>query len=297
MNCFLQNFIQVFKDPIYIKLLCNWTDTDTLTRQWSKMKPPNTRIQCLLASDNKEPDYWVIINRPLNDAVFIPEKTIVFHMEPNTADWYSWYQYLPLLKVFSHETDYNNIEWHLSWSWIRLFKEPLPKKNKVLSAVVSTKYQDKGHRLRVDFLRFIDNNNILSIDIYGTDTTYKHYKGKLPHQCKDDGLFPYKYHFNAENNAIHNYVTEKLVDAILAECLCFYWGCPNIQDLIDPRAYIVLDLEQDPQVNLNIIHNAILNNEWERRLPFIKAAKQHVLKHMNFFNRVEDIVISKDNKN
>ena len=55
-------------------------------------------------------------------------------------------------------------------------------------------------------------------------------------------MFPYKYVFNCENNWERNWITEKLVDGILAECLVFYSGAPNVGDYIDRRAFVQLDL-------------------------------------------------------
>lgn len=274
---------------INIKLLCNWTDSLTITKSWNNMKPPNAKIH--LVDDDTQPDYWVIINAPRPGDFFIPQNTIVFHMEPNTVDWYSWYKDLHLFKVFSHKDEYNNIEWHLSWSFNDFIQRPIPEKTKTFSTIVSNKYVDIGHRLRVDFLKELDK--VFTIDIYGTDSNYKQYKGSLPPHCKDDGIFPYKYHFNAENNPIDNYFTEKFVDAILGECLCFYWGCPNLEKYFDPKAFIRLDLNDTFQTNLYKIQHAINNNLWEQRITYIRTEKQKILNQMNFFHRLYKTISNK----
>ena len=38
----------------------------------------------------------------------------------------------------------------------------------------------------------------------------------------------------------------------MAECVCFYVGCPNIQDWVDPACYILLD-QNSFENSLNII--------------------------------------------
>ena len=53
---------------------------------------------------------------------------------------------------------------------------------------------------------------------------------------------PYRYTIAVENSAHDNYFTEKIIDALLSECLPFYWGCPNFATHIDPRAFITLPL-------------------------------------------------------
>ncbi len=106
---------------------------------------------------------------------------------------------------------------------------------------------------------------------------------------KDKAMFPYKYVFNAENHEIRNYYTEKLIDGILAECLVFYWGCPNIRDFFDERAYVKLELA-DFEKDFQTIVRAIEENWWEKRLPYIREAKQRILNETQFFPRIESIL-------
>ena len=88
-----------------------------------------------------------------------------------------------------------------------------------------------------------------------------------------------------ENNSIHNYFTEKLVDGVLAECLVFYWGCPNVDMYIDSRAYVQLsgDFEEDYKTILYMI----THNEWERRLDVIKQEKKRIIEKLQMFPRLK----------
>ena len=45
---------------------------------------------------------------------------------------------------------------------------------------------------------------------------------------------------------------EKIWDSIMAECVCFYVGCPNIQDWVDP-ACISYSTKTVSKNSLNII--------------------------------------------
>ena len=102
-------------------------------------------------------------------------------------------------------------------------------------------------------------------------------------------MFPYKYVFNVENNSIKNYYTEKLVDGILAECLVFYSGCYNVKEYIDEKAFVYLQLD-DFEKDYKIVQDAIQNNLWEERLPYIRKAKQKILNYLQFFPRLERII-------
>ena len=118
---------------------------------------------------------------------------------------------------------------------------------------------------------------------------YKNYKGSLHYHEKDNALFPYKYTFNVENNSIRNYCTEKVIDAILSECLIFYSGCYNLKDYIDEKAFVYLELNNFEH-DYNIIKNAIENNLWEKRLPHIRKEKKRILEYYQFFPRIERIL-------
>ena len=118
---------------------------------------------------------------------------------------------------------------------------------------------------------------------------YRSYIGKLPEDNPLYGIKPYKYYFMCENNAEHNYATEKIWEPILCETLCFYWGCPNLDDYIDSRAYVRLDVA-DKEGSLRIMEDAIKNDLWSERIPYIRAAKEKILNELAFFPRLQSII-------
>jgi hypothetical protein len=289
-----------------LKLLCNWTDS--LKDDWEKMVPPphlkkkkeggGGRQWVLLDSDDaNEPDYWIIINAPPPNASWVPSRTIVFQMEPHmdAGRWGEWANPTGMLRVFSHATDYNNIEWHLGLSQQELLTRSIVKeKDDVVSVILSSKNADPGHVLRNAFVEYLLSDRVedheveVKLHVFGNNI-YNNTNIHLPPNRKEVGLFPYKYHFAAENNSIFNYFTEKIVDAILSECLCFYWGCPNIATHIDPRAYIYLDIRK-PKESMELMMRAIQNNEWEKRIDVIREVKRKLLTEMNMFSRIESIL-------
>ena len=175
-----------------------------------------------------------------------------------------------------------------------------PKKSKILSSIICNLTYIYGHKKRVNFLKYLDQINV-PIDIYGkkyTSAKYadqkifnqlKNYRGSLPKFNADIGLIPYKYTFNAENCSEINYNTEKVNNSILCECLLFYWGCPNLEDYIDPNAFIRLDLDK-PEESLKIIEDAIKNNEWEKRIDIIRKEKVKILNKLQLFPTIENII-------
>lgn len=285
---------------IRVMLYCSWTSSQELCNLWNKMSKGNYTWNNIMIVSEEPADYYVIINRPPQDAVIDPMKTIIFRMEPymenNLEAWGEWAN--PLANNFKfvgfHSEHYNNNEWHLSKTYSQLLSEPVDKNkelNKILSTVLSDKYKDPGHIKRIDFVKFLETKG-LEVHVFGGNKfEWKDYKGVLPPHQKDDAMFPYKYTFNVENYDIKGYYTEKLIDGILAESLVFYNGCPNIKEYLDERAFVWLDLlnfEDDYQK----IKNAIENNLWEERLPYIKETKNKILNETQFFPRLENIISS-----
>ncbi len=291
--CFITNKKRVL-------LTCNWTDSKTLCELWNKMSKGNYTWNNIEIVHEEPADFYCVINSPPTGYV-IPDltKTVYFQMEPhmscNQQMWGHWalpndYIKNSLLFCGIHTEHYNNNEWHLSRTYNQLSTEKIVKLEScnVISTVLSTKYRDPGHIKRIDFVKFLEQNGVI-VDVYGGDSGWKNYKGTLKAHEKDNALFPYKYTFNAENHEINNYYTEKIVDAILAECLIFYWGCPNICSLIDERAFVKLELV-DFEKDLQIIQEAIRDNWWEQRLPYIQEAKRKILNETSFFPRLSKII-------
>ena len=281
------------KKKYTVKLICCWSQN--LADGWNFMNPEDSSIKFVSGKDIHA-DYYVIVNSVTFGEYYVPERTIIFHMEPsfvfaNLGGEWGNPDESKFLKVLSHKNGYNNVEWHISKhiDVLRFESKESIIKTKDLSTVLSNAYFHKGHKLRVDFTKFLDNCD-LSIDVYGkcSEFNFKNYKGELPPCQKDDALFPYKYSIAVENNSEYNYFTEKVTDCILAECLCFYWGAPNLEDYY-PDAFIRLDLS-DFNKGLEQIKAAIENNEWEKRLPAIRAAKYKILYDMHLTKRLERII-------
>jgi hypothetical protein len=142
-------------------------------------------------------------------------------------------------------------------------------------------------------------NNTLGFEvhIYGkcASLKFKNYKGELPKASKDDGILPYKYHFNAENHSYDNYVTEKFTDGVVGETVFFYWGCPNVDKYYNKDSFIRLSLmKEDREKHIEIVKKAIINDEWSKRIDTIRKEKNKMVKVYSLFPRMESILFLKD---
>ena len=281
---------------VKLKMLCNWCSSEQLCKEWSTMYDESWKqLQLTSSNDPREIDYYVIINSPQPEDHYIPEKTIVFQMEPWVADpektwgvktWGEWAVPDPMkfFKVFTHKTHLNNVQWQIDYPFS---SEPVKqdKLNKI-AAICSQKNFDKGHLLRNNFIRYLEfsETNAKIIDVWGRENyhQFQSYKGTVPAENKYNVYANYKYCVAVENNSEHNYATEKIWECILCESLCFYWGCSNLEEYIDAKSFVRLPLE-DPAAALQIVQQALSEDWWSQRIGVIKQMKEKILKKLGFF--------------
>lgn len=290
-------------------MLCNWISSEQLCKEWSNMCDYGFvwKNYKLVWSEIKEDiDYYVIINYPPENSYFDPKKTIVFQMEPWVYDqnknwgvktWGLWAIPNPndFLAVRGRKTNFhNNICWHLEMSLSELSKSEIFKKTKgsIISSIVSSKYFDEGHIARIDFLKFLEEKGDIMLDIWNQDNKYSftNYRGAVtPYLDKSKGLKEYKYYFMIENNYEPNFITEKLWEPILCETLVFYYGCPNVTDYIDPKAFVLLDITNFEK-SYQLIKQALREDWWTQRIDIIRKEKHKILNELAFFPTIDSII-------
>jgi len=158
-------------------------------------------------------------------------------------------------------------------------------KTSTISTVTSSKRQKHTlHAKRYDFIKKLQQR-LPELERFG--------KGIREVDDKASALDPYKYHIAIENHICDHWWTEKLSDPFLGLCLPFYHGAPNASEYFPPESFISIDIN-DFEGSYQIISDAIKNNEYEKRLPAIKEARELVLKKYNFYATVAQIVEQKN---
>lgn len=287
----------------FVKAFCSWLSHEQAYHYFLRYSKNGQgkwdNIQ--LVQEFEKANYYFIINYiSEQDAQFLNKidfsRAIVFQMEPKIAveRWNFWSKppRASFLQVRNHETFPNNIEWHVSGIWEELEQTKNISKTRDISVVFSAKNYDPGHIKRIDFLRYIQERDPDLIDVYGTCDTlgFENYKGSLPHMDKSSALMPYKYHFNAENNAEYNYISEKCADAIICETLIFYYGAPNVEEFF-PGAVIPLALE-DFEADYDLIVRSIDADEHAKRLPAIQQAKCRIMNEYSIYPTLRTVITS-----
>lgn len=286
---------------VKIKLICNHLPSHMRSKELEKFKLERHKHIDFVYNDEK-PDYYVIENHPFyqnKKQYYEPKKTIYVHLEPKTSrdTWSKWKD----TETFLYDHKRN---WHIPMLNVNTNMENFLNKKIIkneenkrkLSYITTDLITLPGHKLRVNILPYVDNLNKYNIkpDIYGrekvgyfTNFQLKNYLGEIKN--REDGLMNYYYNMMAENCQEVDWFTEKILDPILCETLCFYWGCPNIKSYLHPKSFINLDFSR-PKLAIQTIVNSINNDEYTKRLKYIKESKRKIFNELNPIDIIDKVI-------
>jgi GR25 family glycosyltransferase involved in LPS biosynthesis len=278
----LNNTTQFRQFPLTpIDIYANWSDGFNIASLWNRQFCGGRPWLGATVDPAAPPARrHLVVNMPRNLNAPDSAASYLVHMEPDegirTFDEWTDPDPQQLAHFRSRRIAMNPFEWHLDCTFDELTTTRIVK-TRDLSTVVSAKRFSVGHHLRLDFIHRLQEEGI-GLDVWGRDLEHEFADqlGPLPWMDKRDGLFPYKYTIAVENNSEPNYATEKIIDAILSECLTFYWGCPNLGEIISDEAFIRLPLDNFDAA-VEIVRLAIENDEYSKRLPAIRQAKRDIL--------------------
>jgi len=158
-----------------------------------------------------------------------------------------------------------------------------PIKSKDLSTVCSTKKM--GHTIHAARLEFVMalREKMPELNIYG--------RGINPIDEKSDAMDDYRYHIAIENHIEPGHWTEKLADCFLAGCLPFYFGDPDYAKYFPKNAVIPIDIF-DLEGAIEIMREAIKNDEYSKRKNLVLEARERVLDTHNILAWISNFVTS-----
>ena len=137
-----------------------------------------------------------------------------------------------------------------------------------VSAVVSIAKEFPGHKIRANFIEFLNTQGF----------EYKRFGNGYNHiSDKKDALIPYKYSIAMENSSIPYYCTEKIGDCFACLTMPIYWGCPNITEYFPEESMILLD-ENDFKGSLERIEEAVRNDHYTKYFDALVYAKERLVK-------------------
>ncbi|MBI3901575.1 MAG: hypothetical protein HY306_01305 [Nitrosomonadales bacterium] len=166
------------------------------------------------------------------------------------------------------------LPWHVNRTFDELTVCAMPEKNRPLSWIVGNCHDLPGHMKRGVFLREIQSDKELDIDLYGRAVQFI--------EDKWDGLAPYRYSIAAENTVWPDYWTEKIADCFLTWTVPFYHGSENLEKYFPADSFIRIDIEK-PKEAIEIIKRTLREDDWSRRLPALAEARRRVLYEYQIF--------------
>ncbi len=181
-------------------------------------------------------------------------------------------------RVFTYNPDLlkrlpNAVALAFGTTWVPNWQELDLEKDREISLIASAKRDHPGHKLRHQVVDGLATDADLPVTVLG--------RGYAPFDAKADGHARYRYSVVIENVQETNYFTEKLLDAILCDCVPIYWGCPNIADFMDPAGLVVCNSADD-------IRRAMQNasaEDFAARLPHLHAIKERAVFFGDLYGR------------
>ena len=166
------------------------------------------------------------------------------------------------------------LPWHVNRTFDELTTCAMPEKNRPLSWIVGNLHDLPGHMKRGVFLRAVQADKTIDVDLYGRAVNFI--------EDKWDGLAPYRYSIAAENTSWPDYWTEKIADCFLTWTVPFYHGCGNLEKYFPADSFIRIDLDK-PDEAIAIIKRYLREDDWSRRLPALEEARRRVLYDYQIF--------------
>lgn len=268
---------------IKVYATCFWQSDAELLAAITKYGFGEAKWKNLVFTDNKDFDVAVVLTAPWSECHdFDSNRAVRFLTEP---------------PISSHHRDvadtvcpmYLPLPWWINSTCRREIARvgEFGNKTALISSVTSELAYLDGHIKRLKFLYALDGVIDAGLDIFGKRysgevfSKFQNYRGELTD--KYNGLIPYEYHINCENSFIKNYFTEKLLDPIIAESLCFYDGCINAEKYIDPRAFVQIDIE-NIEKSAHKIEQCVNDGYYKKQLPYILREKRRILYTLNPLN-------------
>lgn len=287
-------------EPIVVKVLGRVGDTRHLSRQVPLRHPLSQRVRFEFDLDARRYDWLAVYdNLPSRRGERFPqtveelpcpqENSILLTSEPTSVKIYGrafvrqfgavvtsqehW-----AIRAPKHIWGQSGLRWfygigrdHLRTA-DEIIEAPPLAKTRGASIVCSTKAHGHTlHRQRYEFSMALARA-MPELDHYG--------RGVRPIDDKAEALDAYRYHVAIENHIAPHHWSEKLADAFLGCTLPFYCGAPDAGNYFPPESFIAIDLASPERVAARI-RQAIADDEYEKRLPYILEARRRVIEDYN----------------
>ena len=177
---------------------------------------------------------------------------------------------------------------------IDFYKKTIFQKDKKLSTIHAERNNIPGHKRRLDFLYYLEEN-LEDFDWFGSSKAWsenikKHWAGeKIPGgRNKIDFLKRYKYNIAIENNIGPDIFSEKIIDSFLSLSYPIYFGATNIDKYFPMNSYININIDK-PKESLEKIKEILNSNYYEENFDHLLEARDLCLTKYNLIDRIYNL--------
>jgi|15BtaG_2_1085339.scaffolds.fasta_scaffold01537_3 hypothetical protein len=285
-----------------IKVVSNYDTDKNMFRTMKNCHENNTRLKLTEADDY---DYMVVINGHRGNINVPRENVIGILQEPIGNINYDRNLHLYCNKIICQSRDmfrgYNGIiespmhmfyTHHCTIERKKFINFTDFNKRKKLCVIMSslshpnnTNWTNHNYQKRHSFIKKMLNTDI-DFDFYGRgwrNINDIRYKGETIN--KHDTIRKYEYSIAIENVCEKNYASEKLFDCFLNNTVPFYYGCPNVDEIYDPKSYIIIDIEDSDTISK--IREEIKKDNLFYKDSVLKS-KEIYFNKLNIFNLINE---------
>lgn len=157
-------------------------------------------------------------------------------------------------------------------------------KTKGVCCILSDKEMCEGHSLRKNFTKdFLSKSDL---HLYGEVNFRTH---QLPDNDKYSTLKDYKYCLGFDNqDNIDNFFGTQFTDALLADCCPIFWCGTDLSKHFPEGSFIQIDIRKEGEVER--VLKLLETDDFEKRKPAIKEAKNLILNKYNIWPTIKSIV-------
>ena len=282
--------------------------------RWLRQTPGSKGVwgNCRFVADSnlQECDYWVVCDGlPGEETALCPkENTILITGEPAAIKGYDkeylsqfgcvittqrkishrnvihsqtalpWFVGLQLVRTPGNRDIWKD-EVRLDYDRLRSMRAP--KKDKLISVLISSKAKRKGHRKRTVFVKRLQSEFKGEIDVFISEINGP--------EDKWDVISNYKYHIAIENCSCPDYFSEKLLDAFLGMTYPIYYGCTNLNKYFPESSFARIDIN-DWETSIDTIRKVIREDRFASSEAERMTAKDLVLDEYNLFPMISRLV-------
>lgn len=244
--------------------------------------------------ENDRFDFWVVLDNldvPVKKIRVKKDNILLVAMEPPSVRRYSGRfinQFSVLItcqEQIIHEGKMlypQGQPWFVNKTFDQLSNISKVEKSKKMSLIVSNKVFTDGHKKRLDFAMKVKKHFGETIDLYG--------RGIADFNDKWDVLAPYKYNICLENSSSKYYFTEKLTDCYLSYTFPLYYGCPNLEDYFNNKAFVNIDIDNLDSSFKTIETLLFSDKHYDNHFEYIKEAREKCLIEYNLFPLIIDVI-------